>query len=609
MDDKSLIYLRDLAGMRRLSIGPAATDPEPGMQSIPLRDGRMLAFDAEADLRKGFMAKALCETVLELTDRGDAGERAQATLMSELQRLVEFPDDLVAPERRYTELVDFLPPGCAHAVLQRDALVAGTGLVGALLDQARRQLADRDEFTLRLRAGNLWGCRVGDIALVALLQGPDTSLIRAIARLRLLWQQRVSGDQMRMRRDPLTGLANRFGLLADLAGQRDGLLALVNTRSFRLVNQLYGQVVGDRYLCAVADHLKYYQPPAGCYRVYADQFALLLPAAADASEREGQALLRHCKGLQLNVAAAIPNKVLRLALEVEIAIVPCSEPNPLEMAHHALRHARASRRSLVCHDADIAAKLTARLDWVQRIGEAIGTDGVVAVYQGWQRQGQGGLPVYEALMRLRIGEQLFAPQDFLEISRISGTYATLERMFIERVLREFAPRNEAVSINLGIADLLQDGLLDFMRRCSRRYGMPLHRVIIELVESDDLSAHALPVTHFIEAARAEGIRIAIDDFGSGNANFSLTDRIAPDIIKIDGPLISKLETPHGTGVVRAIVEYAKSMGALTVAEHVADVLRYDACLALGIDYCQGFFCGAPHLPGLGLASPALVQTR
>jgi len=99
---------------------------------------------------------------------------------------------------------------------------------------------------------------------------------------------------------------------------------------------------------------------------------------------------------------------------------------------------------------------------------------------------------------------------------------------------------------------------------------------------------------FIEDIYSHGAKIAIDDFGSGFANFQHMTTIHSDYMKIDGSLIKNIDTDKNARlVVETIVVFAKKLGKKTIAEFVHSQEVYDVVKELDIDYVQGYHLGMP----------------
>ncbi|NOR57594.1 MAG: EAL domain-containing protein, partial [Sulfurimonas sp.] len=119
-------------------------------------------------------------------------------------------------------------------------------------------------------------------------------------------------------------------------------------------------------------------------------------------------------------------------------------------------------------------------------------------------------------------------------------------------------------------------------------------VTFEILENITLIKNNEKITQQRNILRAMGFKIAIDDFGIENSNFSRLLEINLDFIKIDGVFIKNLkENARNRTITRAIVNLSKTLGIKTIAEFVEDEEIYNIIKECGIDYAQGYYIGKP----------------
>jgi EAL domain-containing protein (putative c-di-GMP-specific phosphodiesterase class I) len=121
-----------------------------------------------------------------------------------------------------------------------------------------------------------------------------------------------------------------------------------------------------------------------------------------------------------------------------------------------------------------------------------------------------------------------------------------------------------------------------------------NRIILEIVESEEIGDKVENLFAFIEKMKMLGCRIAIDDFGTGYSNFDYLIKLKADFVKIDGSLIKNLDKEKNSeALVELIVDFANKFNLKTIAEfvHNKDVLR--VVKALGVQYSQGFYLAEP----------------
>jgi len=131
---------------------------------------------------------------------------------------------------------------------------------------------------------------------------------------------------------------------------------------------------------------------------------------------------------------------------------------------------------------------------------------------------------------------------------------------------------------------------------AEQLGIPAQRVVIEVVESKVENTEAL--LSFIHRHREAGFLIALDDVGAGHSNLDRIALLKPDIMKIDASLIRDLEKNYyKQEVLRSLVNLAKRIGSLVLAEGVETAPEALASLELGAEFIQGYYLGRPAAPG------------
>ena len=140
-------------------------------------------------------------------------------------------------------------------------------------------------------------------------------------------------------------------------------------------------------------------------------------------------------------------------------------------------------------------------------------------------------------------------------------------------------------------------------------GFPLDRLVLELVEDDEITDFDL-LKRLTEEYRACGVQIAMDDFGAGYSGLKLLSKLKPDIIKLDMELVSRLDDDRTAQIiVNAIVQACYELGITTIAEGVE---RYEQAMRLrdmGVVYQQGYYFARPafeQLPGITFGLPEMM---
>ena len=150
------------------------------------------------------------------------------------------------------------------------------------------------------------------------------------------------------------------------------------------------------------------------------------------------------------------------------------------------------------------------------------------------------------------------------------------------------------SVNLCIEDILSEKTTNYLYNKLENYPHP-ERIIFEITESQEIADYAI-INKFIKYVKQYNVKIAIDDFGSGYANFEHILNIDTDYIKIDGSLIKNIHTDKNSKIItEAIINFSKKLNLQTIVEFVHNEEVQKIVKELGADYSQGFHLGVPSL--------------
>lgn len=274
------------------------------------------------------------------------------------------------------------------------------------------------------------------------------------------------------------------------------------------------------------------------------------------------------------------------------------QKNVLNEALMALEFAETHHLDYVLYSDDLglASKLEREKFIYDLIEKAMSDDKIVPYFQPiFDRDGK--ISKYETLARIVDSDgRAILPGVFLKYSRHIKRYVDLSKKLILQAFSRINDNTEvALSINMSISDMIANPLRDLIIKeiDRRKIG---NRVIVEILENENLCAsNSSKVKYYIQALRERGVKIAVDDFGSGFSNFNLLLEIVPDYIKIDGEIIKRIcEDEKARKMAETIIGFAKHLGAKTIAEYVANEQIYNKCLELGIDEFQGFYLGQPR---------------
>lgn len=202
---------------------------------------------------------------------------------------------------------------------------------------------------------------------------------------------------------------------------------------------------------------------------------------------------------------------------------------------------------------------------------------------------------YESLVRL-INEkgEIISPFAFLDVAKKGRYYNQVTKIVLQNSFSSLLRTDKEISINLSPLDIESEDIQIVIFNLMDKYKEHVHRIVFELLESEDVKDFST-VVDFIKKVKPFGIKIAIDDFGSGYSNFERLLQYEPDLLKIDGSLIKNIKTNKlSKNIVETIVLFAQKQKIKTIAEFVENEDIFNIVKDLGIDYSQGYAFGKPE---------------
>ncbi len=218
------------------------------------------------------------------------------------------------------------------------------------------------------------------------------------------------------------------------------------------------------------------------------------------------------------------------------------------------------------------------------------------VYQPLHRLDDGDIAGAEVLVRWT--HPLFgavAPDEFIPLAEGSGHIVTIGRWVLDRALAQMGQWQRegchlpCVFVNVAAVEFTPD-FAAHVSRSLDRHGVAPHQLTLEITERQ---LPHLTLNRAARELREIGVRLALDDFGAGYSSMAQLACLPVDIMKIDGDFVRNLDTPTGPRLVHAMVQLAKSLGLVTVAEGVEDLGQAADLTNLGVDLAQGYLLGRP----------------
>lgn len=276
-------------------------------------------------------------------------------------------------------------------------------------------------------------------------------------------------------------------------------------------------------------------------------------------------------------------------------VVVINQPNMLEYALEELCDERNTQKNFILSEpcSSKTFETEQELKMISIIYWAIENNAVVPYYQGIYDNKKKCIEKYEALMRIKNYDgTIYPPNSFINIAKKYHIYTKLSETMIRRVLLEIDDKNMEVSVNLSAYDINSSGFRkSIYELLAQRKSKKL--LVFEILE-DEIFKDTIILKQFVSEVEKYGVKIAIDDFGSGYSNLLEIAQISPHYIKIDGGIIRALnESSKNRIILDAIVYLSQKLGARVVAEHVESMEIQKSIEQLNIDFSQGYYFAKP----------------
>ena len=235
---------------------------------------------------------------------------------------------------------------------------------------------------------------------------------------------------------------------------------------------------------------------------------------------------------------------------------------------------------------------------IDYIKDALEEERLVCIYQPIFNTKTKEIVKYEALVRLidkEKGEQLVLPAHFMNVIKGTSQYIKMSKLVLKEVFNVLDQYPDIeISVNLDLDDLYNTDMMKLITEKLYSHKNIADRLTFEILEHNEISDYE-QVALIFQQLKTFGSKIAIDDFGSGYANYVYLIKLDVDILKIDGSLIQELlHEPERTKIMlESIKKLANVYKYEVVAEYVSSEEIYDVVKDLNIEYSQGYYLGKP----------------
>jgi diguanylate cyclase (GGDEF)-like protein len=402
--------------------------------------------------------------------------------------------------------------------------------------------------------------------------------------------------------DVLTGLPNHnhfFELLDQAVAARQGeetlAFAVLDLDGFDEVNDALGYAGGDEVLAEIGERLGASLPRGAVIgRLGSDEFALLISgmdpeealAAADAVRRS-------------LVRPFWKNQVVQVSVSTGLAVAPRDGVIRDELTRRADLALRAAKRrargTVVSFVADMEAEFHERRFIKREVARALAAHAFDVHYQPIVNADGGAIAGVEALLRWNHPTRGFVPPSvFVPVAEEAGLMDRLGEFALRRAISDAARWSGLyVSVNLSPVQVRDRAFIDLVSLVLKETGFEPSRLILEMTETvlienpDETRAR-------LEELRALGVRLALDDFGSGYSSLSYLQKLPFDKLKVDRSFVTALDqSANGGVIIQAIVALSRALGMGVVIEGVETEEQRVLLRLAGCNEMQGYLFAKP----------------
>lgn len=414
--------------------------------------------------------------------------------------------------------------------------------------------------------------------------------------------------QYRSVRDVLTGIYNRTsfyekaGRLIHDNPDKHYVIAVWDIDHFKMINELFGNAMGDKILIRLSDILKEHIPDVeGVYgRLEADHFATCATAEFYQSTRES---------MKSYINGGIQGDVVDYPVFVHVGLYPVDDVEEsvgtmCDRAKLAIQTVKSDALRRFCYyKPEMSAKLYLEQELVNDFEEALKERQFYIQLQPVVDTISGEVISAEALVRWQHPTKGFiSPGEFIPIFEKNSFITRLDYYVWEEVSRFLSENrklgldNVPVSINISRKNFLLGNLESKLMYLLDKYQLPINLFKLEVTESAYME-HPEQILAEIQKLQKKGFIIMMDDFGSGYSSLNMLKNVPVDILKIDMIFMANLEdSVRGGDILHSVVEMTKRLKMLTVAEGVETKQQYLLLKKMGCDTIQGYYFSKPLLP-------------
>ena len=372
--------------------------------------------------------------------------------------------------------------------------------------------------------------------------------------------------------DPVSSRGNYFKLKLDIQKQKSkNSIMMFNIKEFSKINLLYGHDVGDKLIKEVTDIVASIKQVISVYRIYGDEFAALFLT------QDKQNTIKDIKNRLHSHEFLVPENTIALSFYGSVADI---STHVLEHCEYGLMISKQHYGEIVDVneiDEQVFKTYANEITLSQQLRLAFLDNRDLIYFQPIMDMKSKKITKYEVLMRVRDhNSNILVPKDYLDVLKEMYIYPEVTKLIIKNSFEVFKDSKYEFSINLSFTDIINSDTRAFILAIIKKYPDVASRSTFELLENEAM-LNELEVNHFLEELHLHNVKIALDDFGVGYANYDTIFKFNIDYIKIDGSLTeTMLTSPKSKILIESIATVAEKLDAKLIVEFVSSKEIFDA---------------------------------
>ncbi|MDO5135884.1 MAG: GGDEF domain-containing protein [Eubacteriales bacterium] len=374
-------------------------------------------------------------------------------------------------------------------------------------------------------------------------------------------------------------------------------MVVLDVDSFKVFNMIYGSRRGDdliRYLDRV---FKETLPEDRLYRHVSDQFVGILSCRS--REEAEEKIRRLVDRMEADIAGKkvhpfVPSIGICMLKDYQDIYVAYSD------AMIAKNTVKGSHMDMYAFYGEVMRRsIQNRMKLESAFQDALRNQEFRIFYQPKYDMRDGSIVGAEALVRwVRPDGTMISPGDFIPCFEESGQIIVLDEAVLDRVCREIRDmealglRVPRISVNLSRVHLKQPGIVEKIKKRLETMDIRPEMLSFEITESA-LYDDNISLSEIVSGLHALGLRVDMDDYGTGISSLNSLANVEFDVIKLDKSFIDRVGDPKMGSVIRSTIRLSEELGMEMIAEGVETEEQRDSLLRWGCRYAQGFYYARP----------------